>query len=114
MNTIKKMDIREFRKKGYLQELNRRFLHPLGLALEVVMNDDKPEALNGIWDYREDAEEIIYGIENSSKERQSTFLINKKFVDDESRKRAELRKEKVGFIIEPIVGYEFKKGVCKW
>ena len=30
----KYMPIKEFRERGYLQELNRRFLHPLGLALE--------------------------------------------------------------------------------
>ena len=30
------MDIREFRDKGYLQEVNRQFFHPLGLALCVV------------------------------------------------------------------------------
>lgn len=35
MGNIKYMDIDDFRKDGYLHELNRRFLHPLGLALEV-------------------------------------------------------------------------------
>lgn len=37
--TIKHMPISEFRGEGYLQELNRRFLHPLGLALEVTVMD---------------------------------------------------------------------------
>ena len=32
-----KIDVKEFREKGYLQELNRRFLHPLGLALEIII-----------------------------------------------------------------------------
>lgn len=36
---IKKIDIKEFRESGYLQELNRTFLHPLGLALEVEIDD---------------------------------------------------------------------------
>ena len=35
MEEIKKIEIKEFREKSYLQELNRRFLHPLGLALEI-------------------------------------------------------------------------------
>ncbi len=37
---MKKINIKEFREFGYLQEVNRRFLHPLGLALEVVIDDD--------------------------------------------------------------------------
>lgn len=31
---IKYMDLTEFREKGFLQEANRQFFHPLGLALE--------------------------------------------------------------------------------
>lgn len=41
---IKRIDIKEFREKGYIQELNRRFLHPLGMAIEVVV-DDKGEEI---------------------------------------------------------------------
>lgn len=36
---IKRIDIREFREVGFLQELNRLMLHPLGLALEVIEED---------------------------------------------------------------------------
>lgn len=32
---VKKMPISEFRERGYLHEVNRLVLHPLGLALEV-------------------------------------------------------------------------------
>lgn len=60
MNTIKRMDIKEFREIGYLQEINRLFLHPLGLALEVVVNEDGSERLGGIWDYRDDPEGIYF------------------------------------------------------
>jgi len=37
---INRMDIAEFREFGYLQELSRCFLHPLGLTLEVMVDDD--------------------------------------------------------------------------
>lgn len=37
--TVKRMPVNEFRDDGYLQEVNRRFLHPLGLALEVTVVD---------------------------------------------------------------------------
>lgn len=42
---INKMNIKEFREKGYLQEVNRQFLHPLGLALEIEINDEGEEQL---------------------------------------------------------------------
>jgi hypothetical protein len=66
--------------KGFLQEANRLFFHPLGLALEISIewpeNIPKKEmekydndaskhpnsvwTLNGIWDYRRDEEGIIF------------------------------------------------------
>lgn len=80
---VKYIDIAEFRELGFLQEANRQFFHPLGLALEVVteecercggdgLNPDnthcepcgglgKTERLGGIWDYRDDPEGMEYG-----------------------------------------------------
>jgi hypothetical protein len=52
------MDIAEFRDQGYLQEVNRLVLHPAGLALEVVVNEDGTEQLGGVLDCREDPEGI--------------------------------------------------------
>lgn len=55
------MSIREFRELGFLQEVNRCFLHPLGLALEArVPEDGSDEYLAGVWDYRSDPEGITY------------------------------------------------------
>ena len=54
---VRRIDIKEFRRLGILQEANRKFFHPLGLALEVIINEeDGTETLGGIWDYREDPE----------------------------------------------------------
>jgi len=39
MEHLKMMEVSEFRRLGLLQELNRQFLHPLGLALEVIGPD---------------------------------------------------------------------------
>lgn len=58
---IKYIDIKEFREAGYLQEVNRRFLHPLGLALEVTQFADGTETLGGVWDYRDDPEGMNFG-----------------------------------------------------
>jgi hypothetical protein len=80
---VKRIDIAEFRERGYLQEVNRLMLHPLGLALEVVIDDckfcaasgridggknhcehcdgrGKTERLGGVWDYRDDPEGMLY------------------------------------------------------
>ncbi len=58
---IKRIDIKEFRAKGFLQEANRQFFHPLGLALEVIIEENGDETLGGIWDYRDDAEGMFFG-----------------------------------------------------
>ena len=98
---IKKIDIKEFREGGYLQELNRRFLHPLGLALEVISEDGK-EKLGGIWDYRDDDEGIHYDIENSDQERKDKILRNFNKIEKTMGLRKAARVDKLGFFIEPV------------
>lgn len=58
---IKLMQVSEFRREGFLQEANRLFFHPLGLALEVNIDDNGDESLGGIWDYRDDPVGIVFG-----------------------------------------------------
>jgi hypothetical protein len=57
---IQKITVKEFREEGYLQELNRCFLHPLGLAMEVEIADDGTETIKAVWDYRDDPEGMIF------------------------------------------------------
>jgi len=57
----KHMDIKEFKDFGYLQEVNRLFFHPHGLALEVSWNEKDGHWLSGIWDYRNDDQGVIFG-----------------------------------------------------
>ena len=102
MENIKRMDIKEFRELGYLQELNRTFLHPLGLALEVSQESDGREWISGVWDYREDEEGIYYDITNSNEERIDRFSKNEDFINNEFKNRIIKRKLKLGFGIEPI------------
>lgn len=91
MSDVKRINIAEFRELGYLQEVNRLFFHPLGLALEVVIHDcpncqdgaihggtsDNPThdpcptcggegklvRLGGVWDSREDPEGFFFAEE---------------------------------------------------
>ena len=99
---IKYMDIKEFREKGYLQEVNRQFLHPLGLALEIQIGDDGSEKLGKIWDYRKDKEGIYYNLKDSTQERINKFKEKAKFINDEFSRIGEGRSRKLGFRIEPI------------
>ena len=69
MENIKKIDIKEFRAKGFLQEVNRKFFHPLGLALEIVITETGEELLGGILDYRDDQEGMFFGPPMISKDK---------------------------------------------
>lgn len=59
--SVKRLPIVEFRALGFLQEANRLFFHPHGLALEVVVGDDGAQRLGGVWDYRGDPEGVAFG-----------------------------------------------------
>lgn len=48
------LSLKEFRDFGYLQEVNRQFFHPLGLALELMVDEDTGEVeFGGILDMRD-------------------------------------------------------------
>lgn len=103
MTETKKMSVKEFRALGYLQELNRTFLHPLGLALEVKVDEETGDEIFGeVWDSRDDPEGIVFGMKDSDEERIQRFKIHAKYVDTEREKRVKVRKEGLGFVIEPI------------
>lgn len=92
---MKYIDIKEFRQFGYLQELNRQFLHPLGLALEVQVDDNGNETLGGIQDFRDDPEGIIYadGVITATK---SSNVYNA------NEKMKQSREQLLGFHIQPV------------
>ena len=91
---IKRMDIAEFRELGYLQELNRGFLHPLGLALEVIVDENGNERLGGVWDYRDDPEGLRYeGMDLAPKADA---------IAQERERRRPVREEALGYWQQPI------------
>ncbi len=99
-DSVKRIPIKEFREFGFLQEVNRQFLHPLGLALEVIIDEKTgEERLGGVWDYRDDLEGMIYG----------DVIINSKEADGKAIRVEGLRKAKavdrlriLGYRIQPI------------
>lgn len=102
LNDMKLMPINDFRRLGYLQEVNRRFLHPLGLALIAGNDEEGNWSITGVWDSREDSEGIYFGLNDTTESRLERFQLNKEFIDSELNKRIKAREEKLGFIIEPI------------
>jgi len=99
---IKYISVEEFRKQGFLQEVNRCFLHPLGLALEVTIDDNGKETISGIWDSRDDPEGIIYDLKNSDEHRIKKFVNNLENVNSYRELHRKAREEMFGNIIEPI------------
>jgi hypothetical protein len=96
---VKRIDIKEFRELGFLQELNRQFLHPLGMALEVVIDEDGNEKLGGILDYRSDDEGMKYSEEVIALER---VRQNYRYVAQFQHICGIIRKNKLGYIIQPV------------
>jgi hypothetical protein len=95
MNKVPYIDIKEFYDFGYLQEVNRRFLHPLGMALSVVLNEDGTVELGGIMDCRDDPEGVIFSpnVLNAEKYRR---------VEAEWYRRVEARIKAGGYHIQPV------------
>lgn len=63
---VKIMDLDEFCDVGFLQEANRQFFHPHGLALEVFAEGDKSHRgpvlyISGVWDDRDDPLGMAFG-----------------------------------------------------
>lgn len=98
----KMMDIEEFRAQGYLQEVNRRFFHPLGLALAVSLNRaDGTFQLSGVWDDRDDPEGTRYELTApgaSAEECQRRFA----HVEAEWRNRMIPRQRALGYVVQPV------------
>lgn len=98
MSEIKRIDIKEFQEFGYLQELNRQFLHPLGMALEVIIDEkDESVKLGGIWDYREDPEGMTF--QDMSKDTHRKKAENVKSLQLAA---AKTRLKLLGFEIQPV------------
>jgi len=91
----KKMTVKDFRAQGYLQELNRQFLHPLGLAMEVVLDDETgEERFGGVWDLRDRPEGFIFadGVIDAEKAER---------IVGERVKKNMTRREVLGFDVQP-------------
>jgi len=94
---VKKISIKEFVEQGFLQEANRLFFHPRGLALEVFTLEDGAMVFGEPWDYRKEKEGIVFT--DLTKDFNKIKADN---VERELEKHREEREELFGNIIQPI------------
>jgi hypothetical protein len=100
----KTMSVREARELGFIQELNRRFLHPLGLALEVIIDKETgEERIERFWDARDDSEGWVFddSIANSEEFRRKAEEVTKNETSRHTKRYASL-----GYIVQPVPGME--------
>jgi hypothetical protein len=99
---MKYMDIEKFIDDGLLQEVNRQFFHPRGMALVVSADTDDETGeqtsgweIKGIWDATDDPEGINFsdGMLSSEKATRVQQLWDE---------REEPRKAALGYVVQPI------------
>lgn len=93
---IKRMDLDEFRQLGLLQEVNRQFFHPLGLALEVIVQaDGRVSGFGGVWDFRADPEGMAFRDEDLDETQAEVVAAMR-------QEKAEARRKLFGAVVQPI------------
>ncbi len=76
-------------ENGLLFEINRRVMHPLGLALEVEQDDEGKLAIGAIWDCRDEAEGILFSSDTfaTGKEKFNKYMANTGSMNVANRER---------------------------
>jgi len=90
------MDLAEFRDFGFLQEANRLFFHPLGLALDVYITDGIT-TLGGVQDYRDDPEGFVFTDLTSEESLAKATTVAK-----EAARHIKVREDLFGNVIQPL------------
>jgi len=98
---LDKLPAAEFlQENGLLFEINRKILHPFGIALYVVENEDddgnKTVALGDLQDYRDDPEGMIFG-EKTFREGMGKLT---KFMNEVGYQKLTTRHEHLGYVIQ--------------
>jgi len=84
----KRLTVKEFREMGLLHEVNRRVLHPLGYALETIVQTEdgkvievknKSERFGEVWDFNDDPEGMNFN------EVDQEYIDKVKAMEDERR-----------------------------
>ena len=106
MEDTKYLNLSDFVALGLLQEVNRLFFHPMGLALECSRTDTGLTTLSRIWDYRDDPEGMIYDLKNRNPGELTSWAKKARYVDRLREAHDPTRLALFGNVIEPIPGYD--------
>lgn len=97
MSDFKRMDLTEFRDLGLVQEINRLLLHPAGMALSVILEEDGTVSGFGpVWDYRDDPEGMAYAEDDPPTAQKARALA------DLTAAKRDTRLRRLGFQIQPV------------
>lgn len=91
------MSLKDFVESGFLQEVNRKFFHPMGIALSVTA--DKKGIFQGfgpILDYRDHPHGILF------KEIDPEMILKAQTVENHRYKTAKIRFRQLGYITQPL------------
>lgn len=94
----KYLTAQQVRELGILQEVNRQFFHPLGLALDVLVDPSTGETtgLGGVQDHRDSNGGVIFPPELLNTDKAKT-------VREMLAKNAKVRQERFnGTVVQPI------------
>lgn len=99
MHSLKSVSLEDFLSQGYLMEINRCFLHPLGMALTYeTYLDGTPSRLKVV--ATDDPAGFIF--DEFTREDVDKHLR----VEQEIADRVPLRKKELGYIVQPILRNE--------
>jgi len=99
MKEIRYLPLDEFVEQGYLQEANRQFFHPLGLALEIQFENGHAMSISGIWDYRDDPEGVAFyeaGLATDEALRKAANIAKCLAA------KSQIRQEILGYVVQPL------------
>lgn len=97
------IDPDEFRETGFLYEVNRRFFHPLGLAMAVSTDDDGTATFQ-VFDDRGDPEGWVFSWAKYPDVDQAKAEAVEKAarVQAEWDSHATVRMERFGWVVQPV------------
>ncbi len=96
MTSLPIMPIVDFINLGYLQEANRQWFHPLGLALFATFQDNKPIGIGLGVQATDDQEGIKFADTDIDAEKAHRIL-------KEQTRREVARRKALGYVIQPII-----------
>jgi hypothetical protein len=96
------MTPKEFRELGYLEEVNRRFFHPMGLSMCFTEHDDGTETFTGFLEGTDDEGWVMGYQSYPDPDRAHEIAIERaRKWDAEWESRRRVREYRFGWMVQP-------------